>query len=123
MITLRVFSSIALILLAAITLPIAIYGAAMSAFGPKSYNPNSPLIASIEIVAITIIPAVAIWIPHKASLVLGGFLLILPTFLAICLIWIAPPAGIIGIIPMILWYFSAARYWKLLSLQKAEQGA
>jgi hypothetical protein len=114
--SLRAISSLFLLLLAAITLPFALYGAVMSAFGPGSYNPRSPIIISIEIAIVTILPAVAIWIPHKAALIVGGIALLLPTFLAVCLLWAAPPAGIIGVIPLALWYFSAVKCWQHLSL-------
>jgi hypothetical protein len=98
------------------TLPMAVYGAAMSSFGPHRYNPNSPFILSIAIAAVTLWPAIAIWIPDKAALVIGGIALILPTVLSICLLFVMPTAGIFGIIPTGLWYFSAAKCWKHLSL-------
>ena len=96
-------------------MPFVVYGAAMSAFGPGQYNPDSPMIAAVEIAAVTLLPAIAIWIPHEAALTIGAILLLLPTFLAICLVFIFPPVGIVAVTPMILWYVSAFKYSKFLA--------
>ena len=115
MIGIRVLSSVLLVLLAAITLPWAIYGAAMSAFEPTShYNPHTPQIVVIEILIFTLVPAIAIWIPRRVALIVGGVVLLPPAALALFLIWAMPPGGLVAILPIGLWYFGAAYVWKRL---------
>jgi hypothetical protein len=111
----RVLSSVFLILLAVVALPLAIYGAMMSAFEPTgNYNPNQPNIAIVAIAAFALIPAITIWIPHRAALILGGIVLLPPTAIALFLLWAAPAGGLIGCLPIGLWYFGAVYIWKRL---------
>lgn len=114
MIGIRILSSVFLVLLAVVTLPFAIYGAAMSAFEPTgNYNPNQPQIAAAAIVVFMLVPAIAIWIPRRAALIIGGLVLLPPAAIALFLLWAAPIGGLIAGLPIGLWYFGAVSIWKV----------
>ena len=111
----RVISSLILLLLAAITVPWAIYGDAMASFGPRNHHPNATKVI-LELIAITILPAIAIWIPSKIALILGGIILLIPTAIAVAVSWAVPQAAIVALPPLILWYICAVFSWKRLSV-------
>jgi hypothetical protein len=115
---LRTVSSLFLLLLGAIAIPVAYYCVGLAGFGTHAYNANSPIIAATVLAATTLLPAILIWIPHKSALFLGGFALALPTLISGLLLWAVPHAGVIGLIPSGLWYFSASKCWKQLADRK-----
>lgn len=115
MIGIRLFCSVLLVLLAVLALPLAVYGAAMSAFEPTSnYNTHLPESVALAIIAFALLPAIAIWIPRKAALIFGGLILLPPAVIALFLIWAAPVGGLVASLPIGFWYFGAVSIWKRL---------
>lgn len=85
-----------------------------SAFGPKPYDPNAPRNAIIALIIFLVVPALAIWVPARAALGVGGIILAVPALLSMLFLWLIPPAGIIALIPIALWYRCASRLWREL---------
>ncbi len=110
-ISLKVTASLALILSAAVAIPIVAYGSLMGAFGPDSYKKSDTTVALILTTAVFLGPVICLWIPSKWSLVIGAVILA-PVFFVGCLFLAAPLFGVPVLIPVVIWYSCAYSLWK-----------
>lgn len=108
---LRILTSVLLLGLAAVSLPLLIYGDGMAAFGPGSHKPN-PSGVTTTTYLLALLPAIAIWIPRRTALIIGGLILLPSTIIGLILIFMIPPAGLVMTAVYGLWYYTAVSIWR-----------
>lgn len=86
--------------------------ASLTAFGPGSSYSRSTQGANSLSYLLILIPALSLWIPHRAPLVMGFILIILPTLMALLLLFFMPLFGILAVLPFGFWYVAAFHRWK-----------
>jgi hypothetical protein len=111
MIALRILTSVLLLGLAAVSLPLLVYGDSMAAFGPGRHEPNPARVVTVTCL-LALLPTIAIWIPRRTALVIGGLILLPSTVIGLILIFALPLAGLAMTAIYGLWYFTAISIWR-----------
>jgi len=97
--------------LAAVSLPLLIYGDGMAAFGPGSHKPNPSRVITTTCL-LALLPTIAIWIPRRTALVIGGLILLPSTVMGLILIYMLPLVGLVMTSVYGLWYYTAISIWR-----------
>lgn len=90
--------------------------AGLTAFGPGSNFKRGDHEGGLFTYSLYLIPALLLWIPHRAALIIGGVMLALPSFIAIIVGILIPFPGIALIVPFLVWYWTAIACWRSLGV-------
>ena len=110
----RIISTVLLLLLGSALVPMFVYGSLASNLGAN--EGISSVLAVVQVALATLIPSLALWQTIKKLLIVGAIFLLPPTIISIILIVGMVPLGFLVMMPIVFWYYTAYKYWRLLSI-------